>query len=456
MITLSQFRGMPVGVFGLGKAGMATIASLLAGGAQVYAWDDTPASTAAAEQKYGARLVCSTPELWPWSALRCMVLSPGIPLTHPRPHPVVALAQKAGCEVVGDVDLLYQACPDACYIGITGTNGKSTTTTLIGHLLKHAGVHVEVGGNLGIPALALQPLGAGEVYVLELSSYQLDLMHRARMDIAVLLNLTPDHLDRHGDMEGYLAAKQRIFDRQTSGDVAVVAVDDAYTQRVAGELRGAPRSVLTVSATQVADMYVADGVLHAPAGRVELAGIRSLQGQHNWQNAACAYAVATTLGVPHVTLAEAMHSFPGLAHRMEWIADIGPVRCINDSKATNAEATVHALRAFQNIYWIVGGKAKEGGIESLRTYFPFIRHAYLIGTASGAFAKTLSGAVGYMQCGTLDVAVAQAIRDASVHPQGGVVLLSPACASFDQFRNFEERGDSFRALVMDWKASHAS
>jgi UDP-N-acetylmuramoylalanine--D-glutamate ligase len=456
MTPLAQFHGKKVGVFGLGKAGMATVAGLIAGGAEAYVFDDNAASVTAAQQKFGERIHLQTPELWPWDTLTCMVLSPGIPLTHPRPHAAVALANNARVPVVGDVELLYQACPDACYVGITGTNGKSTTTTLIAHVLKHAGLRVEVGGNLGTPALALAPLSEGEVYVLELSSYQLDLVHSTHMDVAVLLNLTPDHLDRHGDMEGYLAAKMRLFDRQETGDVAIVAVDDDYTRRAQSELRTGGRRVLPVSAYGEAEIYARDGVVYSASGTIDLKPIRSLQGQHNWQNAVAAYAVAQTLGVPHAAIAEAMQSFPGLAHRMEWIADMGNVRFINDSKATNAEATVHALRAFQNIYWVLGGKAKEGGIESLASYFPFIRHAYLIGDASDAFAKTLEGKVGYTRCGTLDRAVAEAARDASVHAQGGVVLLSPACASFDQFKNFEERGDTFRALVENWKASHAA
>lgn len=454
MITLSQFHGKAVGVFGLGKAGVAAIASLCAGGAEVYAYDDNAASVASARQKFGERVHLQTPELWPWPQLECMVLSPGIPFTHPHPHAAVVLANDARVPVVGDVELLYQACPDACFVGITGTNGKSTTTTLTAHILKHAGLRVEVGGNLGTPALALAPLGEGEVYVLELSSYQLDLVHSTRMDVAVLLNLTPDHLDRHGDMEGYLAAKMRMFDRQGQGDVAIVAVDDAYTQRAQSELRAGGRRMMAVSASGEAEIYARNGILHSANGTIDLTPIRSLQGQHNWQNAVAAYAVAQTLGVPHAVIAEAMQTFPGLAHRMEWIADIGHVRFVNDSKATNAEATVHALRAFQNMYWIVGGKAKAGGIESLSPYFPFIRHAYLIGAATDAFAKTLEGKVGYTKCGTLDVAVARAAQDAMARAQGGVVLLSPACASFDQFKHFEERGDTFRALVENWKASH--
>ncbi len=456
MIALTQFSGKKVGVLGLGKAGMATIASLLAGGAEVFAYDDNAIGVSSAQQKFGTQVHLQPPELWSWQTLTCMVLSPGIPFTHPKPHAAVNLANKAGCQVLGDIELLYQVCPDACYVGITGTNGKSTTTTLIAHILKHAGLTVEVGGNLGTPALALAPLKESDVYVLELSSYQLDLVHTTRMDVAVLLNLTPDHLDRHGDMEGYLAAKMRIFDRQQQGDVAIVAVDDGYTQRVKTALVGNPCQVLTVSAAKEAEIYARDGLLHAPGGTIDLKPIRSLQGQHNWQNAVASYAVAQALGVAHATIAGAMQTFPGLAHRMEWIADIGNVRFINDSKATNTEATVHALRAFQNIYWIVGGKAKDGGIESLSAYFPYIRHAYLIGAASDAFAKTLEGKVGYNKCETLDVAVALAARDASVHAQGGVVLLSPACASFDQFKNFEERGDTFRTLVANWKASHAA
>ncbi|MBV8939438.1 MAG: UDP-N-acetylmuramoyl-L-alanine--D-glutamate ligase [Alphaproteobacteria bacterium] len=443
MITLSRYRGQAVGVFGLGKAGAATTTSLLAGGANVYAWDDAEASREALRRTYSTARILPIAQ-WPWRALASLVLSPGVPLTHPGPHPAVNLAHKAQVEIIGDIELLFRACPRATYIGITGTNGKSTTTTLVSHILKSAGRRVETGGNLGTPALSLAPLGDQGIYVLELSSYQLDLLKSARFHVAALLNVTPDHLDRHGDMEGYFAAKRHIFDRQKAEDVAVIAAEDAYTLRAAKLLAAEGEARVVKVAAQP--------LLHG----IDLREISTLTGRHNWQNAAVAYAAVHALGVPHQAIADALRSFPGLSHRMELVDEVRGIRFVNDSKATNAEATANALAAYDAIYWILGGKPKAGGIEALTDFFPRIRHAFLIGEASEAFAKTLDGRVEHTRCGTLDVAVQHAAAMALAHaaPQA-VVLLSPACASFDQFRNFEERGEKFRQLVAngEWRAA---
>jgi len=461
MITVTEYAGQKVGVFGLGKAGQAAVASLSAGGAQVFSWDDKGNGSMAFEQ-------------WPWAELKALVLSPGVPLTHPKPHPVVELAHAHNVPVIGEVELLYRACPDARFIGITGTNGKSTTTTLIGHILQHAGVKAEVGGNLGTPALALAPLGKDGIYVLELSSYQLDLLKTVRFNIAAFLNVTPDHLDRHGDMEGYIAAKMHIFDRQQKGDVAVIAVDDEYTKGIR-DSGFRIQEIIEVSAYQtlVAGVYVQDGVLidariPNPESRIRLNDIATLTGQHNWQNAVVAYGVARACGVAPDVIYKAMQSFEGLRHRLQTVAIIKGVRFINDSKATNADATSHALAPFENIYWILGGKPKEGGIVPLAEYFPKVAHAFLIGQAEDEFAQTLEGKVAYTRCGTLDVAVKKAAdmafkdsgsKISSPNPESRilnppVVLLSPACASFDQFKSFEERGDVFCTLVEE--LAHAS
>jgi UDP-N-acetylmuramoylalanine--D-glutamate ligase len=452
MIALHAYNGCAAGVFGLGKAGEAAVASLLAGGARVYAWDDSEAGRDALRKKHSACKIIPLAQ-WPWPDLACLAMSPGVPLT----HPAVRLAAQANTPVMGDVELLYRACPHAAYIAITGTNGKSTTTALTGHILKSAGFNVEIGGNIGTPALALTPLGADGVYVLELSSYQLELLHTTRFNVAVLLNLTPDHLDRHGDMAGYLAAKKHIFDRQTAEDAAVIAVEDDYTRNLAAEMRvRGPRRVVEVKSTQYLE-------------GLDLGGIPTLTGRHNWQNAAAAWAAAQLVGAPKEKIAEAMKTFPGLAHRLELVANLGGVRFINDSKATNADATSNALAPFDHIFWILGGKPKAGGIASLAPFFPKIAHAFLIGEAEDEFAAALDGKVPYTRSHTLAEAVKAAARAAFESPlltsprsrgeEGGgpVVLLSPACASFDQFKNFEERGEAFRKEVQSLRSkSHAA
>lgn len=432
MITVAEYKDQKIGVFGLGKAGEAAVTSLVAGGAKVFAWDDSLTKESGNNINY---------KNWDWNNIKALVLSPGVPLTHPKPHEVVTFANKYNVPIVGEVELLFRTCLDATYIGITGTNGKSTTTTLIGHILQQAGVRCEVGGNLGTPALALEPLGKGGVYVIEMSSYQLDLLKTVRFNVAVLLNITPDHLDRHGDMAGYIAAKKHIFDRQTKDDVAVV---DVGIRLEALGIREA--KIIEISAEQklTEGVFVQDGILHDGNTQFDISAIPSLIGKHNWQNAAAAYAACRAVGVLPEKIYAAMQNFAGLRHRLQLVATINGVRFINDSKATNADATQNALAPYHNIYWIAGGKPKSGGIESLENYFPNIAHAFLIGEAEADFAKTLEGKVPYTCCGTLEVAVAKA---AEMAKDGNVVLLSPACASFDQFKSFEHRGDVFCELV---------
>jgi len=447
MIAVTEYKGQAIGVFGLGKAGEATVAGLVAGGAEVYAWDDKTADAPARTD--GVNLVPF--QEWPWEKLSALVLSPGVPLTHPQPHAVVKIAMKQGCPVLGDVELLCRAQTKARYVAITGTNGKSTTTTLIGHILKEAGVPVQVGGNLGTAALSLEPLGEDGVYVIETSSYQLDLLHTARFHVAVWLNITPDHIDRHGDIGGYVAAKKNIFCGQQATDTAVVAVDDEHSNHTADQLHAAGRKVVYVSSQRkTGGVYVLDGILHdfLSQQRFDLRGISTLTGRHNWQNAAAAYGACRMLGIAPETIYKAMQSFAGLRHRLQLVATLRGVRFINDSKATNADATQHALAPYEHIYWIAGGKAKEGGIESLQGLFSKITHAFLIGEAKNSFAHTLEGLVPYTHSGTLEAAVAQAAQLAFAEGrEGAVVLLSPACASFDQFKSFEHRGDVFCELV---------
>ena len=457
MIVLSQYKNQKIGVFGLGKAGDATIEALIAGGASVYAWDDNETSCKRTAEKFSGKIVVEAFAKWPWSEIKTLVLSPGVPLTHPTPHAVVEMAEQNACEIIGDIELLYRACPDAKYVGITGTNGKSTTTTLIGHILKTAGLKVEIGGNLGTAALSLAPLGRDGIYVLELSSYQLDLLKTTRFNVAAFLNVTPDHLDRHGSMEGYVAAKMHVFDRQTQADTAVIAVDDTYTQAVASSqlLVASKVKVIQVSAKhELANgIYVKDGVIYDKTGNGQLVtgnilSITTLTGRHNWQNAAIAYGVAKACAVAPDDIYAAMKTFGGLRHRLQMVATINGVRFINDSKATNADATSHALAPYNTIYWIAGGKQKEGGITPLESYFPHITHAFLIGAAQDEFAGTLEGRVPYTRCGTLQKALQDAAEKAFAERKpDAVVLLSPACASFDQWKSFEERGDAFCSMV---------
>lgn len=534
-----------VGVFGLGKAGNAAVEFLRARGCQVYAWDDKGAARAALldsclrgndSDNICGEILLASPESWPWGELQSLVMSPGIALT----HPVVQRARAHGVEVVGEVEILQRHQPDAKYIGITGTNGKSTTTALLGHVLsslspwERDGVrakaaaqqpeeapspgalrhplpggegNIQIGGNLGTPALALKPLGNDGAYVLEMSSYQLDLIHKARFNIGVFLNLTPDHLERHGDMEGYFRAKMRMFANMRDGDTAVIAVDDDYTRRAAAELRARGVAVVTVSSSLSPiqgegavlphlAIEVKNGILrdNRDGFSADISDIPTLLGAHNWQNAAASFAAARAHGCGAEEVVAALRTYPGLPHRLEMVAEICGVRFINDSKATNADAVQHALNAFAFttapgkrfvsctsaahvllrtlrcgfrklrllpwrsvksetrseavIYWILGGQAKAGGIESLREFFPRIAHAFLIGAAAEEFARTLEGQVPYTMCGTLENAVPQAAVQAWKDGRAGaVVLLSPACASWDQFKSFEHRGDVFRELV---------
>jgi len=436
MITVSEYDGQCVGVFGLGKAGDAAVETLKAGGAKVWTGDD--------------KIPASNIRGWPWNEMKALVLSPGVPFTHPVPHEVVKLANKNRVPIIGDIELLYRACPDAGYIAITGTNGKSTTTTLIGHILKTCGVRTEIGGNLGTPALALEPLEKNGTYVLELSSYQLDLVRSTRFNIAVWLNISPDHIDRHGTLAGYIRAKERLFTRQTEKDTAIIGVDDEHSKNVARMLGYVKKqTVVEVSVkTKTSGVYVENGVLHDGHYGFDLNSIATLTGRHNWQNAACAYAATRACGLAPDAIYQAMQTFGGLRHRLQLVATIGGVRFLNDSKATNADATSHALAAYDNIYWIAGGKPKEGGIDSLAPYFLKIAHTFLIGEAQESFAAILEGKVAFSRCGTLDMALQKAACMAFAEKKkNAVVLLSPACASFDQFKNFEERGDKFCALV---------
>jgi UDP-N-acetylmuramoylalanine--D-glutamate ligase len=462
MIPVHNRANADVGVFGLARSGLSSVRALIAGGARVFAWDDNPAARDDAERA-GARVVRF--QDWPWRNLKSLVLSPGVPLTHPAPHETVLMARAAGVEVVGDVELFAReirrdptARGRAPVIAVTGTNGKSTTTALIGHILSSCGFAAEMGGNIGKPVLDLAPPNGRTVYVLEISSYQIDLSPGLVPDVSVLTNITPDHIDRHGSLDAYVAVKSRLLEQTAKDGNICIGVDDGQSAAIHTRLAsyGDPSTVpVSIGKVLGRGVFAVDGVLYdAQASRaakiMDLASAARLPGAHNWQNAALAYAATRPFVKDARMIASAIASFPGLAHRIEEVGRIGNVRFVNDSKATNADAAAKALACYPDIFWILGGKPKEGGIEGLAPFFPRIRKAYLIGEAARQFAPTLADRVPHEESGTLAKAVANAFADARASACAQpVVLLSPACASFDQFRDFEARGDAFRVLVRD-------
>lgn len=463
MIVSTAFAKADVAVFGLARSGVASVKSLVEGGARVFAWDDKEDNRAAAKQE-GA--ITQPFADWPWQKIKALVLSPGVPLTHPTPHPVVVAAKEAGVEIIGDMELFARAIrPDrtkpgrAKVIAITGTNGKSTTTALIGHILTQCGYAAEVGGNIGKSALDLSPPGGKIVYVLEVSSYQIDLAPGLTPDVCILTNITPDHIDRHGSFERYAAVKAQLLAQTAKDGQLCIGVDDPQSAAIYTRCSSNGREAIPVSVGKVLGrgIFVLDGALYDAQGQraaqvMNMSAAPSLPGNHNWQNAALAYAAVKSFVKDPPQIKAAIASFPGLAHRIEDVGYAGKVRFINDSKATNAEAAERAMLCFPDIFWIAGGRPKEGGIESLRPHFPRIRKAYLIGEAADAFSQTLLG-TSHEISGTLEKAVSSAFADAAAsNITSPVVLLSPACASFDQYRDFEARGDAFRNIVKGFAA----
>ncbi|MEZ5790244.1 MAG: UDP-N-acetylmuramoyl-L-alanine--D-glutamate ligase [Nitratireductor sp.] len=454
MIPVSCFKGERVALFGLGGSGLVTAHALVAGGAKLTAFDDNPDSVAKAKA-----------EGIPTGDLRetglhfhaALVLSPGVPLTHPKPHWSVDLAKAANVPVIGDIELFCRErariAPHSPFIAITGTNGKSTTTALVAHVLKHAGRDVQMGGNIGTAVLSLEPPAQGRIHVVECSSYQIDLAPGIKPSVGILLNLSPDHLDRHGTMDNYAAVKERLV---AASDLAVIGMDDNYSAAIASFLEAKGHKLMRISNSGKLDdgVYLQDGRLIEAKNRsvstvIDLRTAGSLRGDHNGQNGAAAYLACRAMGLTQQEIQAGFDSFPGLAHRMEQVGRAGKVLFVNDSKATNADAAAMALSSFERIYWIAGGLAKDGGITSLAKFFPRIAKAYLIGEAAPAFAAAIGGRIAFEISGTLDAAVRHAHEDAR-HDAASepVVLLSPACASFDQFKNFEKRGDSFRDSVL--------
>ncbi len=460
MIDVFPFAGHPIAVFGLGLSGLSAAKALIKGEADVSAWDDDEAARQRAADE-GVPLV----DLYgiDWKEHTSLVLSPGVPLHHPEPHEIVKLAEAANVEVIGDAELLVRTQRAAAYIGITGTNGKSTTTALIGHIMQVSGRVAEIGGNLGIPALALEPLDQEATYVLEMSSFQLELTHSITFDVAVLLNISPDHQDRYAGMDDYIAAKKLIFHRQTTPRTAVVGVDDDFSRAVYEELKAADEQrVIGISGTERVHggVYAVDGFLvddtegqETPV--MDLGENPSLPGRHNWQNAAAAYAATKSVGVGSHQVMACIQSYPGLVHRQEPVALVDGIGYVNDSKATNAEAAARALACYDAIYWICGGRPKEGGLKAVAPYLGNVRHAFLIGEAAMEFSQFLDGRVPMTISGDLKTALSDARTLAKKEKaEGAVVLLSPGAASFDQFDDFEARGDAFRDRVERLPGKH--
>ncbi len=447
MTMLERYQGQRIGILGLGKSGRAAAVAFDAAGAEVVLFDDRAHAMAGLPGSAGTPASVGSLDL--------LVASPGIPLTHPQPHPAIEAAHNAGVAIRGDIDLFAEAIAPRKIVGVTGTNGKSTTTALIHHLLMVAGLDSVLGGNIGEPVLQLDPGGPDRIFVLELSSFQLDLASSLHCDVAVWLNITADHLDRHGNLEGYVKAKRRIFMHQHAGDAAVVGVDDRPSRMVFSQLRGSGARVIPISTASAPDggIYVDRGILfdamEGPAAAItEIGALSTLRGEHNWQNATAAYAAVRLLGLNSDAASAGFSSFPGLPHRMAEITRLGPVLFVNDSKATNIEAASRSLRCFDNIFWIAGGRAKPGGFRDLLPHLDRVRAAFLIGEAAAELGNAIDDRLPTTNCGTLEAAVARATTAAL---QSGlkeaVVLLAPACASFDQFANFEARGERFEALV---------
>ncbi len=462
MIPVKGFEGQTVAIFGLGRTGLTAARALKAGGANPVLWDDK-ASNLLPATKEG--FTVEDLKKADWSEFSALVLSPGVPLTHPHPHWTVEMAKAAGVPVLGDIELFARtlavrpATKRPKVVAITGTNGKSTTTALIGHILKTAGKDVHVGGNIGIGVLDLPDMHAGSIYVIETSSYQLDLTLSLAPDVAVLLNFSPDHLDRHGGMDGYVKAKKRIFMAQSSKQTAVVGADDDWSAALTSELRvNSPVKLISISAQRTLGqgVFALDGVLYDGTGVrarqvIDLKTVRTLTGRHNWQNAAAAYSACKALGLSVDAITEGMRSFPGLDHRMQEIGRIGRIRFINDSKATNADAARQAMSSFDKFFWIAGGVAKAGGISDLGDLFPKVKHAFLIGEAAELFEQQIGKATPCTQSRLLFTAVAQAYAAAEKSGKDEIVLFSPACASFDQFTDFEARGNAFKQAVAEIK-----
>ena len=461
MIPVKGYKDQKVAVLGLGRSGLATAAALRAGGAEPLLWDDSPEARAKAEAE--GLVLTDLTRHGALEGVAALIASPGIPHLYPAPHPVIARARAAGVPVDNDIGLFFQSAAGDEWaemevppkvIAVTGSNGKSTTTALIHHILQMAGRPTQMAGNIGTGVLAIEPPVDGEVLVLELSSYQTELARGLTPDIAVFTNLSPDHLDRHGGMGGYFAAKARLF-ALGGPDRAIIGVDEDEGRFLAGQLGQGPMDdrVIRVSSGQKLEgfgwsVFARKGFLAEwrkgrQVASIDLREVKGLPGAHNHQNACAAYAACRSLGLAPKLIEGALHSFAGLPHRSQLVGEKAGVRFVNDSKATNVDSAAKALQAFPKIRWIAGGLGKEGDIAALAPCLSAVVKAYLIGHSARDFALQL-GATPHEICETMDRAVARAAAEAE---PGDVVLLAPAAASFDQYPNFEKRGEDFTALV---------
>ncbi len=461
MIPVQGYDGQQVGVLGLGRSGLATARALHAGGAVPLCWDDNPAARDLAEAEGLA--IRDFTRTGAFDDVATLITSPGIPHLYPNPNPVIAAAWAAGVPVDNDIGLFFRSFAASGWaefeimprvVAITGSNGKSTTSALIHHLLTHAGKPAQLAGNIGRGVLDIDPPEDGGVVVLELSSYQTDLARALTPDVAVFTNLSPDHLDRHGGMGGYFAAKRRLF-AEGGPDRAIIGVDEVEGQYLANQLAegAADDRVIQISVNRKLSgpgwhVFARKGFLSEyrkgrQVGSIDLRDIKGLPGAHNHQNACAAYAVCRTLGLAPRVIEEGMKTYGGLPHRSQIVAEKGGVTYVNDSKATNVDSAAKALSAFKNIRWICGGLEKDGGLDALTAAAGEVRRAYVIGREAAQFAMHLNG-VETEVCTDMQTAVARAIDDAE---QGDTVLLAPAAASFDQYDNFEQRGDDFTARV---------
>jgi UDP-N-acetylmuramoylalanine--D-glutamate ligase len=458
MIPVRSYAGKRVGVLGLGRSGVAAAKALKAGGATPICWDDNEVNRLPVIE-FDLEDIGRPREA---ATLDALIVSPGIPHLYPEPHKAIQLARENGIPVDNDVGLFFRAMtemdpedfddlePMPQVICVTGSNGKSTTTALIHHILKASGKPTQMGGNIGVGVLDLEIPTDGEVIVLELSSYQTDLARSLAPDVAVFLNLSPDHLDRHGGMGGYYAAKKRLFEFG-SPDHAIIGIDEQEGRNLTGSVDDPVRiSVTEKPKSDGRSVFMNKTFMTEWRGKqiaaVDLREMPTLKGAHNHQNACAAWAACRAVGLAPRQIEAALKTFPGLAHRMELLGSAKGVTYVNDSKATNADAAEKALKSFEKIRWIVGGLPKEGGIDPLWPLLDRVSKAYLIGEAAEAFAKSL-GETPHQICDTLEDATKAAHADAK---DGDTVLLSPACASFDQFPSFEARGDAFRELVQPY------
>ncbi|AIF81987.1 UDP-N-acetylmuramoyl-L-alanyl-D-glutamate synthetase [endosymbiont of Acanthamoeba sp. UWC8] len=464
MIPINKFRYQEVIILGLGRSGLPALHSLLCGKAKVIAIDDNLQNVNIGglagmlhQQAISERNLIVNPAIDQinFKNISAVIISPGVPLTYPKPHTIIEKAKQLNIPITSDIELLYETCTKSKYIAITGTNGKSTTTALTGHILKYAKQVVQVGGNIGVGALQLEPLDSDGIYVLETSSFQLELLNKVKFDIAVFLNLTPDHLDRHGDFDSYKAAKLKIFENQKSDDYAIVSIDTLEMQKIFdylakyGKQKIVPLSIqkITENGVSIIDGVIYDNITPGVQKEFKIKELKRLPGEHNAQNIAAAYAATKINGVKEEIIVEAIKSFKGLEHRIELVLEKGELKFINDSKGTNTDATQNALKAFNNIYWIAGGVSKDQGIECLSHLFDRLKHVYLIGAAAPKFAEVLKKYNKPYTCADTLKRSLELIKESNIN--SGVVLLSPACASLDQWKDYEQRGNSFKEMVKE-------